>query len=343
MGRLSRGCGELRWRWPARALAEDTEEGRALSPLVVHGPSGSGKTRLLSGLVAERLRRRPEAAVAHLEAETFAALCAEAADRSGGWSELRARFRDLELLVLDDLHALERAPLALNELAHTLDALDEAGASVAVSARAGPGQWSASGMGWPRRLTSRLTAGLSVRIDPPGLESRRRYVLESARNRALRLSADAVEHLAERGDGYRTLDGWLSRLSLALSLESGSMAKARPLDPARVDALLSDDSGSLDAEQELDRLARAVASRFGVRLRDLRSGSRRQALVVPRHLAIFLVRRHTNLSYARIGTYFGGRDPKTIRHACQAAETRLSADPALASALAPLAGGLGGD
>ncbi len=322
----------------ARALAEGSEEGQALSPLVVHGPSGSGKTRLLNGLVAERLKRRPEAVVAHLEAETFASLCAEAADRAGGWSDLRGRFRDLDLLVLDDLHALEKAPLALTELAHSLDALHESGGSVAVSARVGPGQWaSSSGGGWPLRLTSRLTAGLSVRIDPPGLESRRRYVLEVARVRGLRLAADAVEYLAERSDGYRTLDGWLSRLALGLSLDGGSRDQIRPLDQSRVEALLTDDAGSPDDEQVLDRLARSVASRFGVRLRDLRGGSRRQALVVPRHLAILLGRRHTHLSYARLGAYFGGRDAKTIRHACQAAETRLAADPSLASALAPLA------
>src|SRR3954462_14437654 len=74
-----------------------------------HGPSGVGKARLLAGLVGERLLRRPESAVAHLEAEAFAASCAEAAGKAGGWSEIRARFRGLDLFVLEDLHALERA------------------------------------------------------------------------------------------------------------------------------------------------------------------------------------------------------------------------------------------
>lgn len=322
----------------ARALAEGSDEGRALSPLVVHGPSGSGKSRLLAGLVAERLRRRPGSAVAHLEAETFAALCAEAAERPAGWADLRARFRNLDLLVLDDLHALLRAPLALAELAHALDALDDAGASVALSAQAPPSQWTPGPSAWPRRLLSRLLAGLSVRLDPPGLESRRRYVLDAARARALRLSADAVEHLALRADGYRTLDGWLTRLALALRLDPAS--PTRPLNPSQIDALLADDPAGLDPEARLDRLARAVARRFGVPLRDLRSTSRRQALVLPRHLAIHLARRLTNLSYARLGAYFGGRDPKTIRHACASAARRLAADPALAAALAPLASDL---
>src|SRR5438270_6559988 len=97
----------------ATALARGDVAG--LSPLVVHGPSGAGKSRLLAGLVAERLLRQPGASVAHLEAEAFAALCAEAAD-TRSWSDVRDRFRQLDLFVLEDLHALARAPLALGEL-----------------------------------------------------------------------------------------------------------------------------------------------------------------------------------------------------------------------------------
>src|SRR5947208_7209049 len=182
----------------ASVLALARGDNKGLSPLVVHGPSGVGKSRLLSGLVSERLLRRPESSVAHVGAEAFAAACAEAAGQPGGWAELRGRFRGLDLFVIEDLHALERAPLALAELSHTLDALDEAGASVAVSARTGPGQW--SGPGWPPRLVSRLVGGLAVRVDPPSLASRRRYLLDRARGRGLSVSAEAVDSLAEAAD-----------------------------------------------------------------------------------------------------------------------------------------------
>ena len=195
-----------------QALARGGNVAVGLSPLIVHGSSGVGKSRLLTALVAECLLRRPGSAVAHLEAEAFAAACAEAAGQRGGWAELRGRFRRLDMFVLEDLHALERAPLALSELIHTLDALDEAGAAVAISARLGPGQW--TGGNWPPRLVNRLIGGLAVRVDPPGLASRRRFVLERARERGLALTAEAVEALAGAGDGYRTLDGWLVRLGL---------------------------------------------------------------------------------------------------------------------------------
>src|SRR5262249_50218199 len=167
--------------------------------------SGVGKSRLLQGLVGERLLRIPGSSVAHLEAEAFAAACAVAARQPGGWAELRARFRAVDRFVLEDLHALERTPLALEELTHTLDALAGEGAAVAGSARVGPGQW----RGWPSRLVSRLIGGLAVRVDPPGLTLRRRYLLDRARARGLAPAADAIEVLAEAADGYRTLDGWL--------------------------------------------------------------------------------------------------------------------------------------
>lgn len=307
------------------ALARGDEAG--VSPLVVHGPSGSGKTRLLAGLVAERIARRADSAVAHLTAETFAAICSEAADARGGFGDLRERFRRLDLFVLDDLHALERSPLALTELAHTLDALDEAGASVAATARTGPARWS----GWPARLVSRLVGGLSVRVDPPGPSSRRRYVLERSRSRGLRLSAEAVEGLAARGEDYRSLDGLIARVALAGKVEN------RPLDGSLSDDVLGEEEASgPDAARSAEKIARAVADRFGLNLRDLRSASRRQALVAPRHLAILLVRRGTGLSFAAIGHLFGRRDPATIRHACRAAEQRLAADPALAAEAAAI-------
>jgi chromosomal replication initiator protein len=309
----------------AIALARGGAEG--VSPLIVHGPSGAGKTRLLAGLVAERIARNPGASVAHLAAEEFAALVGDAADRRGGFGELRDRFRRLDLFVLDDLHSLERSTLALGELAHTLDALEEAGASVAASARVGPGRWS----NWPERLVSRLVGGLSVRVDPPGLASRRRFVLERARAKGLRLAAEAVEEIAGRGEDYRALDGLIARAALMAKVEK------RPMDRSLASDLLAEDDGTTPGpRQAAERIARAVAERFGVTLRDLRSASRRHALVVPRHLAILMVRRGTSLSFAAIGDFFGKRDAATIRHACDMAEARLANDPAMAAEVAAM-------
>lgn len=323
----------------ARSLARGEREG--ISPLVLHGPSGVGKSRLLAGLVAERLRRRPGTAAAHVDAETFAAGCAVAArqDMGAGWAEFRARFRAVDLLVIEDLDGLLRAPLALEELIHTLDALDERGAAVAVSTRTGPGQWAE--LGWPDRLVNRLRGGLAVRIDPPGLDARRRYLLQQAQARDVPLAAAAVESLAQSADGYRTLDGWLTRLSLGSRLapttggKGGRLASGtHRLDPTETAAILDDETTLAASSITIDEVARAVAARFGVRLRELRGPSRRAAVAELRHLAMHLARLHTGSSFAVIGTYFGKRDPATVRHACKVAAERLKADPPLAAEVA---------
>jgi chromosomal replication initiator protein len=307
------------------ALARGESEG--ISPLVLHGPSGSGKSRLLAGLVAERMIRRPESAVAEVDGEAFAAACGEAASRPEAWAEVRARFRNLDLLALDGLESVARVPPALEELSHTLDALEARGAAVAIAARTPPGQWS----GWPIRLINRLLGGLAVRVDPPGLALRRRYLLDRGRTRGLALASDAVDALAEAADGFRTIDGWLSRLALAARVER------RPLDRALVTAFLDDEAEPVPAMPTIEAVARAVASRFGVRLSDLRGTARQPKFVEPRHLAMHLARADTDLSLAAIGTYFGGRDPATVRHACRSMDTRLGSDPALASAAEAIA------
>jgi chromosomal replication initiator protein len=312
----------------AGSMALARGETAGVSPLVVHGPVGSGKSRLLAGLVAERLLRRPESAVAHLEAEAFAAACAGASGRPGGWAEVRERFRRLDLFVIDDVQALERTPWAMEELSHTLDALDEAGAAVAVAARSGPGQWS----GWPIRLANRLVGGLSVRIEPPTLESRRRYLLDRARGLGLALPAEVLEPLAGAADGYRTLDGWLAQLGLS------SRVGRRELAPDLVESILR---GDPIGGPTLDEIARAVAGKFGLGLRDLRGSTRRAVVAEGRHLAMYLARRHTPLSFRAIGDYFGGRDPATVRHACTVAAERVAADPALLAASEALARGWG--
>src|SRR5439155_21468105 len=108
-------------------------------------------------------------------------------------------------------------------------------------ARSGPGQ--GSGAGWPSRLVNRLVGGLAVRVDPPGLASRRRFVLDRARARGLALPAEAVEALAAAGDGYRTLEGWLARLGLAGRLGP----QRRPLEPQHVAALLDEEPEAASA------------------------------------------------------------------------------------------------
>ncbi|WP_165235573.1 DnaA/Hda family protein [Aquisphaera insulae] len=331
------------------ALAKGDREG--LSPLIIHGPSGVGKSRLLDGLAADWIRKRPDEALARTDAAGFADACFEAAGANSGggagrtsgpgegpeeaagsgWAGLRERFRSVGLLILDDFEGLERIPLATEEMIHTLDALDASGGSLAIACRTPPNQWSRSH--WPARLVNRLMGGLAVRVDPPGPALLRRYALERARSSGLALAAEAIESLASTADGYRTLDGWLARLALG---GRGRNNPLRPLDLAAVASILEDEVDLAAAGWTVERIARFVAARFGVKLSAIRGAGRSAAVVEARHLAMHLARARTTLSFAAIGDYFGGRDPATVRHACKAAAARIAADPSLGSLEAPL-------
>jgi chromosomal replication initiator protein len=338
----------------AKAMAQGEHAG--ISPLIVYGPSGVGKSRLLAGLVSERLRRQPSSAVACLDAQAFVTACLEAATMAGGvgWPALRGRFRSVDLFVLEDLEGLERGPLAWNELTHVLDALEATGAAMAFSAKSAPGTWSSQAC--PRRLVNRLLGGLITQITPPSLTSRRRYILQHASQYGVLLQTEAVERLAEAADGYRTLEGWISRLALEARLadqpQGMEMANSNPsrrprssvrqhtlcspLDSSTITTILAEDTLLAEPQVTIDTIARAVASEFAIQLRMLRGPGRRSSIVVARQVAMYLIRMRTNSSFNAIGIYFGGRDPATVRHACKTIAVRLSADPVLATAVARL-------
>src|SRR5262249_4030625 len=137
--------------------------------------------------------------------------------------------------------------------------------------------------------------------------------------------ADAAETLAEAADGYRTLEGWLARLALSARQEK------RGLDRDLVEPILAEEGRANGLT--IEKIARAVAAQFGVRLRELRAHSRRKVVVEPRRRAMPRARGPMSLSLGATGVYFGGRDPASVRHACRKAANRLSADPALAATM----------
>ena len=178
------------------------------------------------------------------------------------------------------------------------------------------------------------SAGSRSGSRPPSLESRRRYLLDRARARGLALPAEVLEPLAESADGYRTLDGWLAQLALASRVDR-QRGRRRTWSRRSSGATRS-------AAPGLEEIARGVAEEVRPDGPRPPKGATRRAVVAEgRHLAMYLARRHTSLSFRAIGAYFGSRDPATVRHACAAAAGRIAADPALLAAAEALARGWG--
>jgi chromosomal replication initiator protein len=299
------------------------------SPIVIYGPPGSGKTHLARGIHAAWKAGRPREAAVYVPAVDFARQLADAIDTQTV-DDFAARYRTLALLVIDDLQYLCGKRRAQEELLSTLDALAHGGRRAVITSRRAPGQLIDLVPG----LESRLVAGLGIPILPPGAEARLALLKRHAVARAVDLPEPAARILA---DGLRVtapvLFGALNQLELAARLDGHRIDD----DKARQFVAARQQSGVPTIHQ----IALATARSFSVKLRELRSGSRRRAVVTARGIAIYLARNLTSQPLHEIGRYFGGRDRTTISHASRNTEQRLRNDPSVRRVLLQLEEALG--
>lgn len=296
---------------------------REYSPIVLHGPTGCGKSRLAAALAelarAGGLARR----VVFATAVDFARELADAVDASA-IDDFRARYRRAELLVLDDVHRLEDHRAAQEELIRTLDAVDEALGTIVVTTGPAPGELRALAPA----LRSRLAAGLVVPLAYLGKSGRLALLRHAARRQGVALPEPLANRLADELPGdARSLLGAVAELRVRLSEDPGGA------DPEWIEGLLCQRRAARPGVHEL---ALATARRFGVRLAELRSASRRRKVVSARAVAMYLARRIGRHRLQEIGAYFAGRDHTTVLHNCRKVEQLLRVDAQLSKTVASL-------
>jgi len=294
------------------------------NPLVLLGPSGTGKSHLARGILDQWRDVNPKKRAVFTTAADFARELADAIDTQDT-DEMRARYRKARLVVLEDIGSLAGKAVAQEELVHVLDALPATDSQVVVTALAPIGQLP----GISARLRSRLEAGLTVPLSLPGAATRRVVLLRSAGLRGISLSEPVAKLLA---DGLSVsvpeLDGALLQLEMPARLHGGM------IDAEAVRSYLAHRNGA--SEPALRDIAIAAARFFTLTLTELRSASRRRAVVTARGVAIFLARQLTPKSLEQIGQYFGGRDHTTVMHALRKTEGLVKTDPAIRQAVAQL-------
>jgi len=294
--------------------------GNGCNPLVFYGAKGTGKSHLARGLAAAWQDCRPGRAL-YTTAADFAGELADAVELQAV-AEFRQKYHEPALLVVEDLGALleknspDLAPQ--QELIHTLDALLARGSRVVVTA-SNPAEQLA---GLLPALQSRLSAGLVVGLLPPAVATRRAVLDCLAALRKIDLTVVAAELLAERLN--TTVPGLVAALK-ELQLTNGQGDRTYIINTGMVHKYLAQRNGG--RRPELREIAAAVARRFELRLSDLRSASRRHALVTARNTAFYLARRLTGASFEQIGRYFAGRDHTTVMHGCRKLETLITTDP----------------
>lgn len=303
----------------AAALAVAEAPAEAYNPLFLHGPPGLGKTHLLSAVANYLAVNAPGLVVRYTTAEGFTNEFV-AALKSSGVAAFKRRYRDLDVLLVDDIQFLEGKQNTEEEFFHTFNALYESGSQLVLSADRMPEQLSALAS----RLRDRFEWGLTADIGPPSLATRLTVLERLIREAGIDIHDKGfLNALAQRATAnIRQLHGSLTRLIAHSSLTS------RPLDARLVEAVLGT-AGSPHPTQPpgVDQLQEATASKHGISTEELCGRSRTARAVRARQMAMLLTRELTSLSLPEIGRRFGGRDHSTVHNALRRAESLAKTDP----------------
>jgi chromosomal replication initiator protein len=288
----------------ARAAVE--APGRDFHPLFIHGACGLGKTHLLHGILAA-LRDRTGLRAALLSAEQFTNRYL-AGMRTGSLDAFRHRYRNLDVLAIDDIHFLAGKPATQEEFLHTFDEFDGPGRLVVLASDAHPREIEAV----EQRLISRWVAGLVVRLSAPDADTRRRILAAKAAQLGRPLPPDVLALVADHVQGsVRDLEGALVRI-----IAYAALLKA-PITPDLVRQTIADYGVAAAARTGLPQIETEAAAFFGVTVADIHGDRKSRLVSLARQVAMVLAREMTGLSYTEIAQRMGGKNHTTVLAACR--------------------------
>lgn len=300
----------------AAALAIAANPGRAYNPFFVHGGVGLGKTHLLQAVCLRISEQNPRAVLYYTSCEGFVTQYFDSV-QNGEMSEFRHRFRDVDVLVIDDIHFLAKRESSQEEFFHTFNALFQSQKQIILSCDAPPEDIPAL----EERLVSRFKWGLVTKMETPTFETRVAILKTKAKVRGLILPDDVACFIAGKIDtNIRELEGAVVKLQIQSSVEQC------PINLALAKEALGDSLPVPKGEPTLQAIIAAVTEFYGVRLTELQSKGRQRSIALPRQVCMFLARRCTRHSLEEIGGFFGGRDHTTVMHAVDTVENKRTAD-----------------
>ncbi|MCC6232614.1 MAG: chromosomal replication initiator protein DnaA [Verrucomicrobiales bacterium] len=311
----------------AAATAVAQNPGRSYNPLFLIGGVGLGKTHLLHAIGQFVSAHRRTARVAYVSTERFTNEFIDALQNSR-LMRFRKKFRETDVLLIDDIQFLSGKERIQEEFFHTFNALHEARKQIVLTCDRAASEI----QGLEQRLVSRFEWGLVADLQPPDVETRVAILRKKADQMGYVIPADIAQFLAERiRTNVRRLEGALTRVASYSRLTGHPITLERLRDLLR-DVLSEEGRATLTIEVIIKR----VADHYDLRVADILGRRRPDHIAFPRQVAMFLARTLTESSLSTIGDAFGGRDHGTVLHACRAVADRMETDTTVRKAVSHL-------
>jgi chromosomal replication initiator protein len=301
----------------AACVAVANQPGDNYNPLFIYGGVGLGKTHLVNAIGHQATAQRPGLKVVYLSSESFMNELIGSLRRDK-MDEFKRKFRNVDILILDDVQFIAGKERTQEEFFHTFNSLYESHKQIVITSDKFPKEIP----GIEDRLRNRFEWGLIADIQPPDMETRVAILQKKAEVEAVQLPHDVAIFLASNIDSnVRELEGSLTRLGAFASLTKATIT----IDLAK-DVLRNTLNGA-KREITVENIQKTICDYFNLKIGDLKAKRRTQNIALPRQVAMYLCRKHTETSFPAIGDKFGGRDHSTVIHASRTIERKIKEDP----------------
>lgn len=300
----------------AATLAAGENPGSAYNPLFIHGNVGLGKSHLLQAICQNVMKQTPQARVLYLSCEDFTNTFINAI-QNNALDEFRNFHRRVDVLVIDDIQFLASKDKTQDEFFHTFNALYDAQKQIVMSSDRPPVDIPTI----EERLVSRFKWGLVAEIEAPCFDTRVAIVRRKAKGRGVDLTEEVANYIAERVTvNIRELEG------AVIKVVGVAAITGRPISLQLAEEALRGVAVTRLALVSVDDVMGLITAEFALSARDLTGKSRTQAVSLPRQIAMFLLREHTEMSLEDIGRIFGNRDHTTVLYAVTKIRDRTQTD-----------------